>query len=457
MPFGHATVIISLVDAESDDLDLLSEEMEKAITERLIRFSFSDHFRKKDQLKLTFRNDDFELLENPIFAKGQKIAVTWGWPGQTAPPRRMVVHKVKGGDPLEVEALDTTQLMDKEKMSRDWENVTDSEVVREIAGEHGYYGQFLHIEETTDRHDISQRYQTNARFLNMLARRNGYEFYVDASGMHWHDRKLSEEPVRTLIYRADPARGDILEPPQFDVDLSKGVSRIKVVARDPRTKELWEVYGGPNDTEIETLGLEDEMGDPEDADQGLRANRLSRVDVRNMGILTESEAKTIADAMYREAVKGKYKMNLSVIGDARIGAKVLIDVYNIAPSWDGLYYVRECESVIEGGAFRQELKLEKSMLRKLPVSKKRKKGTKEKDNPVEATGEKKEEVGSLRRKRILTTDPGGNVVLANYWVDETGTAVGDVDYETSAYIDQEADLDYLATIGAQSIEPDAGQ
>jgi phage protein D len=457
MPFGHATVILDLIDAESGDYDLVRADMVRAVQDRMLAFIFSDHHRKKDQLKIVLRNDDYALLENPIFAKGQKIAATWGWPGQTAIPRRMVVTKVKGGDPITVTALDTTQLMDRQKISKNWENVTDSEVVREIAAEHGYNGQYLHVAETKDRHDVSQRYMTNARMLAWLARQNGFEFYVDASGMHWHERKLNVEPVRTFIYRTDPVRGDILDPPQFEVNLSRGVSRIKVVARDPLTSELWEAFGGPNDTEQEVLGLEEEMGDPEDQDQGLRASRLSRVDVRNLGILTEGETKTIADAMYRESVKGKYKMKLRVIGDGRVGAKSLIDVYGITESWNGLYYVRECEATVQGGTFVQNLKLEKSMLRSVPVAKKRKLGKKEKVNPVEATGEQKLEVGSLRRKRVLTTNASGDVVLANYWVDETGTAVGDIDYETSAFINQATDLEYLMSVGAQSVEPDAGR
>ncbi len=457
MPFGHATIVVDLIDAESGDYDLVREDMVKAIQERMESFVFSDHARKKDQLKITLRNNDFALLENPIFAKGQKIVVTWGWPGQTAPPRRMVVTKVSGGDPITVVALDTTQLLDKEKLSRDWENVTDSEVVREIAGEHGYNGQYLHIQETTARSDIAQHYMTNARMLARLARRNGYEFYIDATGLHWHERQLGVNPVKTYIYKTDPARGDILDPPQFDVNLSKGVSRIKVVARDPRTKQLWEVYGGPNDTEMKSLGLEDEMGDPDDQDQGLRANRLSRVDVRNLGILTEEEAKVQADAMYKESVQGKYKMKLRVIGDGRVGAKVLVDVYGIAPSWDGLYYVKECESVIGSGSFTQNLSLEKSRLRKVPVAKKRKSGAKEIDNPVEASGEQVINTGELRLKSLLTTGADGEVATANYWVDETGATVGDVDYESSLFWGMDVGVEALAIMGAQSIDPDAGR
>jgi hypothetical protein len=460
MPFGGAQVIIQMVDFDEGDDTWYGTwlDMWEAINERMISFQFSDHERKKDELKLRFRNDDFAMLENPVFTKGQKLLVTWGWPGQMAVPRRVVVVKVKGGNPLEVTAHDTSTLLDKEKKSRDWENATASEVVREIAGEYGYHGQFLHVEETTDRTDICQDYRTDARFLARLARDYGFEFYIDQSGLHWHKRKLEADPVRTFIYRTDPDRGDIIDEPRFDVNLSKGVSKIKVVARDPRTKELWEVYGGPDDTEVVSLGLEDEAGDPDQsvAEQGLRASRVARLDVRNVGVMTKEQAQANADARYREVVKGKYKMSLNVIGDARVGAKALIDVYGIAESWDGLHYVKECISRVEGGKFTQSLKCEKDQLRKVQASKKKGRGSKEKTNAQTASGEVKEEVGALRRKRVLTTDAEGKVILANYWVDETGTTVGDVDYETSAFFDQETDLEIVAVEGAQSVQPDAG-
>lgn len=453
MPFGHAVVVLDLIDANGDDYDVTREEMIKIIEERLVGFEFSDHHKKKDQLKLTLRNDDYQLLENPVFTKGQKIAVTWGWSGNTAPPRRMVIVKVKGGEQIVVTANDLSQLMDKEKISRQFENMTDSEVVIQIAAEHGYTGQYIHVQETKTRHDVTQSYSTNARMLARLARKNGFEFYIDADGLHWHERRTEVTPAKKYIYRADPKVGSILSPPKFDVNLSKGVSRVKVVARDPITKELWELYGGPDDTNMNVLGSEDEMGLPGDDTQGIRAKRLAREDVRNLGMMTRDELKDHADAIYREAVNDKYKMSLEVIGDAYVKGKLVVDVYNIAPSWDGLYYVRECVSKIENGNFTQSLKLSKSLLRKVPV-RTRKKGDKESENLIQLDDFKVE----LKKRRIITTDAAGNIKIANFWQDvDTGELSNQFDYQTSSVIDQQEDLAFLTSVGAQSIAPDAGQ
>jgi phage protein D len=461
MPFGHAHIFMQLIDYDNGDDTWYGQwlDMWQVINERIIRFEFSDHVRKVDQLKLTLRNDDFALLENPVFVAGQKIVVTWGWPGQTKVPRRMIVKKIKGGNPLTVIMHDTSRLLDKSKKSKTWEGVTHSEVVREIGGAYGYTGQYLHIEETKQRGDVVQNYKSDARFVARLAKKNGFDFYIDASGMHWHTRSLDGNSVKTYIYRSDPVVGDIIEEPRVEANLTRGLARVKVVARDPYTKALWEVYGGPDDTELDTIGLEDVSGNPDDPDQGLRASRLARDDVRYAGKLTEQEAKLEADARYREVMDKKFKMSLTVIGNGRVGAKTLVDVYGVSDSYDGLFFIKECLDVIEGGKFTQQLKLLKNNMRKVPTTKKRRRGRKEKTNPNAGVIRLEEQVVSikLRSVRRFTTDPDGEPVLANYWVDDTGEKVGRVDYETSAFFEPGKDLGLYAAGGAQSVSPDAGQ
>ena len=467
MPYGHAQVIMQLVDFDDGDDTWYGTwlDMWQYINERLISFSFSDHERKKDQLKLAFRNDDREMLENPAFVKGQKLAVSWGWPGELAPVRRMVVAKVKGGNPLMVILYDTTQLMDKDKESHSWSGMTYSQIVEEIAGKHGYHGQYLHIEPTNFAVDVTQRRTTDARFMRYLAKKVGFVFFVDASGLHWHRRNLTTIPVRTLIYRQEPLRGDIIEEPLVEANLTRGVSRIRVMARDPLTKQIWEEFGGPDDTELDTLGTDDEMGNSEESkeEQGLRASRLSRTDTRYAGEMTKAETKVLADAMYREVVNKKYKLTLNVIGKAPTGAKVLYDVYGLAKSWDGLFYCKECISDIVGGKFVQKLRLERSLLREVKVAKKRKRGKKEKENTTTLDLQ----TIALRHKRIITTDSRGEPVIANMWVDENDVAVGGFDYETPGlpthdiltgeFLGGDEDFGLLSDIGAQSVPPDAGQ
>ena len=459
MPFGAAQILIELIDYDDGDLGWLKEEnyqLWEYLQERLVLFKFHDRTKGKDRLEMTLRNDDHKLIDNPIFAKGQKFLISWGWTGNMTPPRRVVVQKVIGRDQIVVKCHCRLALMDRDKVSRFEENMTDSEFVRKVAAEYGYTGQYLHIDETTIRHDIVQNYRTDARFLNYLARKNHFDFYIDFTGLHWHERRTNMEPVKTYIYKNDPGVGDILDVPKFEVNLTRAVAKVKVVARDPRTKKEIIAYGGPNETEMENLGFEDEMGDPDDSDQGRRAGRMARYDVRGGGLMSQEEAQREADARYMETAKKKYKMEMSVIGDPKVRAKRLVDYWGMADLMNGFYYLKEVVHVIEGGKFTQILKGEKDALGKLNTAKKI--GRKKSPNPIirldDTTiyGDIAEE---LQRMLTVKATAEGNIIPAwTYGSSGGGAYLGDLQPGDLSGL-SDATLDRLFQEGAQSAPPDA--
>lgn len=463
MPYGGAQVVIQLIDYDDGDATFYGDylKMVEFLQTRLLSFKFVDRDRGKDRLELSFRNDDFAMVDSPVFAKGQKLLVTWGWPGRMVPPRRMVVQTVKGSNPVKVTAHCRLSLLDRQKRSRFEENMTDSEFVRRIAEENGYSGTFQWVEDTKVRRDITQAHVTDARMLNRLARRNGFVFYEDASGLHWHKRKFEVEPTRWYTYRQDPGVGDVLGEPQVDINMSKGIATVKVAFRDPRTKEYGEVTGGPDDTELDSLGEETEMGDPGDSNQGRRAERMTRIDVRYGGSKTREEAQTEADARYIETASKRYKMTVPVIGDHRVGAKIVVGFVGISALLDGLWYIAEAENMVAGGKFVQTLKMRKNAVNRLKTAKKAGAGTKSKKNPaVVDLGEStiEAEVPTLKKKLTLTTDTAGNVVSAFVFTDGLEDTVGQLSDLSPDQIENLNDrlLEELYQQGAQSAEPDSG-
>jgi len=459
MPFGGAQVIIQLIDYDSGDENFYGDPgmMAQALQERLIMFKVIDKDRGKDRLEISLRNDDFKMIDSPVFAKGQKLLVAWGWPGELKPPRRFVVQKVKGSNPITVVAHCRLSLLDKEKKSRLFENMTDSEIATQVCEEYGYCGGFQWIQKTDVRRDVNQGRRTDARFLNWLSRRNGFVFYEDASGIHWHERNTGIDAAYWYIYRQDPGRGDVLSEPRFDIDMSRGISKVQVMFRDPRTKEYGEVYGGPDDTEINSLGEEDEMGNPDDSNQGKRADRVTRIDTRYEGVITREEAQSIANARYRITAEKKYKMTVQVIGNKVVGAKTIVGWAGISDVLDGLYYVKECEDIIAGGKFVQNLKCQKNALNKIKTAKKARLGTKEKKNPAVGADVPVENIPKLVQTLTWTTDPAGNVIPAYTLVDEAGYSPGALTTLNQDEIDalNDQQLEALYQAGSQSAEPDS--
>lgn len=460
MPYGSAQIIVQLIDFDDGDDTYYGDylTMNEFLQTRMLSFKVIDRDRGKDRLEMTFRNDDFVMIDSPVFAKGQKLLVTWGWPGEMVTPRRFVVQSVKGGDTITVGAHCRLSIMDKEKVSRFEENMTHSEFVRMVVEEYGYSGTYQWIEDTDQRCDITQSHMTDARMVNRLARKNGFVFYEDATGIHWHARNLKDEPVRWFFYRNDEGRGDILAPPRFDINMSRGISKVKVTYRDPTTKEYGEVFGGPDDTEIDSLGEETEMGSPDDSDQGRRAGRMTRVDVRYGGIMTAEEAQREASARYYETANKRYKMEVPIIGDPRVGAKLLVGFVGISEMLDGLYYITEAAHAIEGGKWTIELKCRKNAINKVKTAKVTKRGSKEKKNPnaTEPNEESLTKEYALKKSVTLTTDSQGNIVPA-YVFAQSGTPSGPLDDMTPDEIASLNDktLETLYQLGGQSAEPDS--
>lgn len=455
MPYGHAIVAMSLIDFDAGDDtwgNSTWDQVAEYMSERLLLFRFSEHARKKDKLEMSFRNEDFALLDAPAFVKGQKLLVTWGWPGQTAAPRRMVVQSVKGGNPITVVAHCTMSLMDLKKNARYMEGATDSEFVREVARQYGYKGTLAHIDETSVRHDIAQpRWMTDAKMLRRLAVRNSFDFYIDASGLHWHKRRTQREPVKTFIYRTDPGRGTILEAPTFEANLSKGVAKVRVLAFDPILKvPVEETYGVDDDDET-SLGTEEEIQDPDASDIGLRAARVSQEEVVPGGLLSAEDGARAAKAVYRETALKKYKMSMRIVGDAQLPSKAIIGVYGISSMFDGLYFTEEVVHEIVPGAFTCLVKSHKDALGKVPSAKK---GTKKAPNkdaseaPPEATSE-------LKKMITTTVAPDGTRVPAFIFTDDGGATGQTSEMTPEEYNELNvSQKEALAQEGAQSALPD---
>lgn len=425
MPFGSAIVAMRMLDQDQGDeydydFDTSQDQLLDALSDRLLSFEFSDHSRKKDQLKLTWRNDDYAMFDRPVFARGQKLLVTWGWPGETAPPRRVIVKSVKGGEEIVVTCHCTLSLLDKQKRSRFMSGVTDAEWVQTIADEYRYTGTLAHIEPTDERRDITQpKWMTDAKMLRELARRNGFEFYIDSTGLHWHNRPTDRVPVHDYIYRRDLGQGDVLEPPKFEANLSRAISRVRVLCIDPIRKTYVDQSVGLLDEDDVSLGLEDELFDTEDDDVGLRGNRIGEEEVFHGGVMSEAEARVMAAGRYRETAKKRYKMSLEVIGNARVGAKTIVGLWgDVSETMSGLYYVHEAITKISAGEFKMTLNCRKDALQVVKASKKRRRRNRvnqkaQKQQPAERTEE-------LQTYITTVTLPSGEIVPGHIWSDDGG-------------------------------------
>ena len=323
---------------------------------RIIGFTFEDAEKKADKVSLQLDNFDLALFDREDLLGGAVLEVSWGYPGNMSVPRRVVVKKLKGFSTLTVEGQALSALMNREAKTRSWENVTRSEVARQIAEEHGYEGQFIDIDDTEETLDVvNQTAETDARFMRRLAAREELEFYVDDGGFHFHERRQNAAPTHVFTWYADPGRGDVISI-NVESDLVRRAGRVSVRGRDPLQRTTVEASTTSASADRSTISEVIEVVDPETGATSLET-RNATASVQPTSVTNAARAQRESQARFRRAERETMKLSLQVVGDPTLHAKSIVEVRGISGLLSGKYYVNDVKHVISSSGYVCELKL----------------------------------------------------------------------------------------------------
>ncbi|MGO4543396.1 phage late control D family protein [Paenibacillus sp. 2TAB23] len=129
-----------------------------------------------------------------------------------------------GSPTVTVTAMDRSFLMMKSAHSKVWNQMKDTDVVRQIAGN---YGLSVDLDDTTvTKKTIEQIGVSDYHFIRSLAMDNDRQFYVVASKLYFKKPKTSGSPLITLKY------GKNLVQFTLTVDASSQTSQVKVRGYD---------------------------------------------------------------------------------------------------------------------------------------------------------------------------------------------------------------------------------
>jgi hypothetical protein len=365
--------IVSLILVNSDEG---TDGALEYANDRLKAFTFIDSDEKVDRCEVTFSNVDKALLDDPRLRSGQNYLVQWGTAEQMSVIYSMIIKSTKeAGQDLQVVMKGEAVLLDKNRIFNQWVGVRDSDVATEIFNGYGYVGIMVDVQPTVFARTSVTQSTSDARFLQQLASRNGFRWWIDASGAHFRPFRKEADPYKWYTYRGHyEGDGEILSPgPSIDVNFATDVARVKVRAIDPYT--LQEVVaehgveGGDAEKDYEvSLGVVQEIGNPDDL-EGNRQGNVTRTEEINIGFATKSEANAIAEAKYREVSNKRYKMTMPVDGDPLLGARSVIGLRNYSATYSGLYYVKEVSHQIAPGKYRCEIKCVRDAVGKLYLKK----------------------------------------------------------------------------------------
>lgn len=319
------------------------------VSDKVTGFSFEDDEARVDRLQLAVDNHDLAAFDDPIWAKGNLVRFSFGFDGLMSPVREAVIKKTTGGRVLTVEAHGSAVVMDNVPKVRTFENATRSEIVRQVASENGWAtNDVLFVEDTSERYEIvAQANYTDAQFLRKLAHLEGFEFFVDFDGFHWHPRRVGQTPILEFTYYTDPGRGDVID---FNVEtnLTRLPGKVRLNGRDPRNKWSFSVeVDNETDRGRDATGKEVIVRDPVTAklvNQTRAASEVNSADESE----SEAEAKAKARGRFRRAQQNAVKMTLVLRGEPRLLAKSVVRINGMGRRLSGNYYVRSVRHTLPG-------------------------------------------------------------------------------------------------------------
>lgn len=336
------------------------------ISERILQLEYEDDESKADKLALDVENFDLRNFDSPIIRAGVALEAAWGYAGRMCPARALVVQSVKGFSVLKVEALDRSILMHKQVKSRTFAGKTRSEVVEQIARENGYVdAAFRKVQTTGVRYEhITQARQTDAAFMASLAAKEGFIFFVDVDGLHWHERDLNQRPIRTFrYYNGSLSSSDcIVGTPTIENDVTAKPGKVTKKGIDPITKATLSATADSN-TKRDGLAEDQEVvtptGDliPVTGQDGVQRDGLG------MNTLAPSSDPTAAGTA--AAAAGQFKagqllaaqLSFQALGDPGMLAKSIIEVsFPGAKSISGKYYVSNVRHALSSSGYIMTLK-----------------------------------------------------------------------------------------------------
>lgn len=310
---------------------------------------YKDDEKKVDMVTLSVDNHDLSQLDNGIWENGTVLYVAWGYSGNMSPTRKCVIKKVNGRNPLNIEAHVEGVLLDEKRTSRTFTNMTRSQIVKQIADEGGYTPDRQFIQDTSVvLGHVAQAALTNAQFLKTLANKQGFQFFVDFDGLHWHERKTDQRPLRTFTWFSDAGQGDILDW-GIEKDHKRKPTSCAFAGRDPIEKK--DIEGVANNSNVPRVALGDFVEGIDavtGASLGTRAMNTAHDERFPSSAHSNEDATEHAQGRYKNARLNTNRLWFDVVGDPQIVGKSIVELLNISKSLSGRYYVSELEHHISG-------------------------------------------------------------------------------------------------------------
>lgn len=329
-----------------------------------------DHADMADMLRLHLAvavsedGSGWTVLDDELLERLTKLRVTVNIGSETSLPlieayvieTRTEFSNRPGESTLEVVAMDPTVLMNLEEKVRAWPDMADSDIADTIYGEYDFSPQVEQTQPTRQEVDrTTMQRGTDIQFLHELARRNGYECYVELnpdSGEvegHFHPPRVDETHQGVLSVNMGTATNVNRFNGQYDMlrPVTAQATNVEIGDQEDQSADI-------DESSLENLGEQ----------AATSWSQPRRVLLRNTGLSETGELQTYAQAVVdRSAFAIRAEGELSTVTYRDIlRAKRPVNVRGAGRRFSGTYYVKKVLHRIRGEGYTQEFTLRRNAL-----------------------------------------------------------------------------------------------
>lgn len=352
-PAPEAPVFYVKLLAQKGATPNLSASSNVDLSEYILSLEFEDKGRCADKLILHVKNYDLKFFDDQTWRAGNLLEVSWGYPFNLSPPRVVIIDKVTGFNELKVEGHCKSMLLNKVTGSEVFHQQTRSDVVKTVLKRYGYTDQDLgYIEDTkVVLPSIVKPKMTDAQFIQNLATREGFDFFVDFDGPHWHQPAFDQAPIRSYTwYTGDTGtikdikiKNDVLSQPAVVITAGRDIKSKQTFTNLHSDSTVTRAGNAPNLSASVTDNTKKtvEKTTPDAIDR-LIVNPETR-DRDRTQIIPKATGKDVAkregDAAFKRSMQMSVKLTAEIIGDPKLVAKTNIEIQGISKRLSGRYYI----------------------------------------------------------------------------------------------------------------------
>src|SRR5579862_763281 len=315
------------------NLKLNGQQASKEMMEDFLDCTIENSLHLPDLCTIRFHDAKFKWLDSSSLEEGTLVEVSGCEensqqliPLFTGEVTALEMDLAGHGTPtLIVRCYDKSHRMHRDRKSRTYVQMKDSDIIQKIANEEGFN---IHSEETSDVHDwIMQNNQTNWEFLQERAERNGYRLYLQG------EKDLHFEKVK------DQGPGDTIKL-EWGKDLrsfrprtaaNHQVDQVVVRGWDPKTKKA--IVGNCN----KPSGTA-QIGDPTSGgDIAKKAFGSARMVVTDRPVHTQSEADDLARSVCDDLGSSFVEAEGLCYGQPKLKPGSIVEIKNIGKRFSGKY------------------------------------------------------------------------------------------------------------------------